>query len=40
MEEKHFFWEVWNNSPEGQEWGQKFMKTEKFVERMIFEVDE
>ena len=23
-------WENWNNSPEGKEWGQKFMKTRKF----------
>ena len=24
-------WENWNNSPEGKEWGQKFMKTRKFL---------
>ena len=26
-------WENWNNSPEGKEWGQKFMKTRKFLKR-------
>ena len=33
-------WEDWNNSPEGQEWGQKFMKTGNFVKRVIFEIVE
>ncbi len=33
-------WENWNNSPEGKEWGQKFMKTRKFVKRLIFEIVE
>lgn len=33
-------WENWNNSPEGEEWGQKFMKTGKFVKRLIFEIVE
>ena len=26
-------WENWNNSSEGKEWGQKFMKTRKFLKR-------
>ena len=33
-------WENWNNSSEGEEWGQKFMKTGKFVKRLIFEIVE
>jgi hypothetical protein len=33
-------WEDWNNSIEGQEWGQKFMRTGKFVKRVIFEIVE
>ena len=33
-------WEDWNNSPEGGAWGQKFMKTGKFVKRVIFEIVE
>ena len=33
-------WEDWNNSPEGQEWGQKLMKTGNFVKRVIFEIVE
>ena len=31
-------WENWNNSPEGEEWGQKFNKTGKFVKRLISEI--
>ena len=30
-------WEAWWESPEGQEWVQKFGKTGKFVERIILE---
>jgi hypothetical protein len=33
-------WEDWNNSPEGDEWREKFFKTGKLVERIIFEVVE
>ena len=33
-------WEDWNNSIEGQEWAQKFMKTGKFIKRVIFEIVE
>ncbi len=33
-------WEDWNNSIEGQEWGQKFMKTGKFIKKVIFEIVE
>ncbi len=29
-------WEDWNNSIEGHEWGQRFMRTGKFVKRVIF----
>ena len=29
-------WEDWNNSIEGQEWAQKFMKTGKFIKRREF----
>ena len=35
LENKDFLesWENLNNSPEGKEWGQKFMKTRKFLKR-------
>ena len=31
-------WENWNNPPKGEEWGQKFNKTGKFVKRLISEI--
>ena len=31
-------WENWNNSPKGEEQGQKFNKTGKFVKKLIFEI--
>ena len=30
----------WNDTPEGNEWGQKFEQTGKFFERIILEVVE
>ena len=30
----------WNDTPEGNEWGQKFEQTGKFLERIILEVVE
>ena len=33
-------WENWNNSTEGEEWGQKFITTEKFVKKLIFKIVE
>ena len=33
-------WENWWNTPEGDEWHEKFFKTGKLVERIIFEVVE
>ena len=33
-------WENWWNTPEGDKWHEKFFKTGKLVERIIFEVVE